>query len=53
MEPKLNVIDEKDGKKRAKNRYLAFFIFDYIINKMCAGFLFKIIILENLTQEGH
>jgi hypothetical protein len=43
---------KKMEKKMAKNRYLAFFIFDYIIKKMYAGFLFKIIILENLTQEG-
>jgi hypothetical protein len=40
-------------KQMAKNRYLAFFIFDYLRNKMCADFLFKIVIFENLTQKGH
>ncbi len=33
---------KKMEKKMAKKKNLAFFIFDYIINKMCAGFLFKI-----------
>ncbi len=44
---------KKMEKQMAKNRYLAFFIFDYLRNKMCVNFLFKIIILENLTQKGH
>jgi hypothetical protein len=44
---------KKMEKQMTKNKYLAFFIFAYLINKMCADFLFKIIILENLTQKGH
>jgi hypothetical protein len=40
MEPKLNVIDEKDGKTNC-TKYIAFFIFDYLMNQMCADFYLK------------